>query len=149
MYVKEGPTPGTGREELTCYQDKVFRVRVNRTEPMFFYCSQGNHCPQGMVGAINPSGNQTLSAYAQNAIGRAVFAPFPDQISGGVFAHPTKDDEYPDDDYSDDEEKTGSPSTSADSGRETNEGGAGSGASMLTRHSAGALISFMVAVALV
>ncbi|KAH6692393.1 AFG1-like ATPase-domain-containing protein [Plectosphaerella plurivora] len=71
--------------------DQVFKVTVEHEEPMFIYCSQGsgNHCPRGMVAAINPSGNQTLSAYAQNAIGRAIFSPFPDEPFGGVFGPPS------------------------------------------------------------
>lgn len=71
--------------------DQVFKVTVNHTDPMFIYCSQGNgnHCPRGMVAAINPSGNKTLSAYAQNAIGRAIFSPFPDEAFGGVFGAPS------------------------------------------------------------
>ncbi|KAI1862981.1 hypothetical protein JX265_009027 [Neoarthrinium moseri] len=32
----------------------VFQITVNNTNPIWFYCSQGNHCSQGMVGVINP-----------------------------------------------------------------------------------------------
>ena len=43
-----------------------FRVQVkNASAPMWFYCSQGQHCQGGMVGVINPpkSGERTLDAY--------------------------------------------------------------------------------------
>ncbi|KAJ4390286.1 hypothetical protein N0V85_007373 [Neurospora sp. IMI 360204] len=33
--------------------DNVFRVTVNSTTPLWFYCSQGKHCQAGMVGAVN------------------------------------------------------------------------------------------------
>lgn len=32
----------------------VFVVTVNNTDPIWFYCSQGSHCQDGMVGVINP-----------------------------------------------------------------------------------------------
>ncbi|KAK1773248.1 Cupredoxin [Copromyces sp. CBS 386.78] len=33
--------------------ENVFRVTVNSTTPLWFYCSQGKHCQAGMVGAVN------------------------------------------------------------------------------------------------
>ena len=125
---------------------------------MFFYCSQGNHCPQGMVGAINPSGNQTLSAYAQNAVGRPVFSPVPDHVFGGEFVHPSRDDGYSDDDEDETETATGatssaSPSATAGSGNgsendeDESENGNESGASVLLGQTVGAVFSFMMAVA--
>ncbi|UKZ47092.1 hypothetical protein TrVGV298_001306 [Trichoderma virens] len=47
--------------------DKVFRVEVNGTDPIPFYSSQGNECAGGMVGIINPKGNQTLDDYKKRA----------------------------------------------------------------------------------
>ncbi|PWW72467.1 hypothetical protein C7212DRAFT_227250 [Tuber magnatum] len=32
----------------------TFTVNITHTDPIFFYCSQGRHCQQGFVGAINP-----------------------------------------------------------------------------------------------
>ena len=40
---------------------------VNNTDPMPFYSSQGDECPHGMVGIINPSQNQTLNDYKTSA----------------------------------------------------------------------------------
>ena len=50
----------------------VFRVMVNSTDPIFFYCTIEGHCQGGMVGAVNPSSDETLDNYknmAQNAEG--------------------------------------------------------------------------------
>ncbi|KAL7933638.1 hypothetical protein V8C35DRAFT_303473 [Trichoderma chlorosporum] len=47
--------------------DKVFRVEINGTDPIAFYSSQGNECASGMVGIVNPSGNQTLADYKKRA----------------------------------------------------------------------------------
>ncbi|ORY56604.1 Cupredoxin [Pseudomassariella vexata] len=51
----------------------VFRVTVNDTEPIWFYCTQNfhSHCQGGMVGVVNApsgtSGNNTLAAYKSAA----------------------------------------------------------------------------------
>lgn len=60
----------------------VFRVTVNTTDPIFFYCGFPSHCELGMVGVINPSGSQTLDAYmaaAKTASGTVV----PNGVVGG------------------------------------------------------------------
>ncbi len=31
-----------------------YSIAINDTKPIWFYCSQGKHCQQGMVGVINP-----------------------------------------------------------------------------------------------
>ncbi|KAK3353724.1 Cupredoxin, partial [Lasiosphaeria hispida] len=41
------PTPPT--------PSNVFRVTINSTNPIFFYCGVPGHCGAGMSGAINPS----------------------------------------------------------------------------------------------
>ncbi|KID92372.1 extracellular serine-rich protein [Metarhizium guizhouense ARSEF 977] len=50
---------------------KVFRVTMNNTDPMAFYSSQGDECPKGMVGMVNPSGTETLDDYKKRAGGLA------------------------------------------------------------------------------
>ncbi|EPE29278.1 Cupredoxin [Glarea lozoyensis ATCC 20868] len=48
----------------------TFQVRVNDTEPIFFYCSAPDACRDGMVGVINPNATQTLDVqkkFAANA----------------------------------------------------------------------------------
>lgn len=34
--------------------DKIFTVTINNTDPIWFYCSEVEHCQNGMVGVINP-----------------------------------------------------------------------------------------------
>ncbi|PFH55539.1 hypothetical protein XA68_18083 [Ophiocordyceps unilateralis] len=53
---------------------KVFRVTVNNADPIPFYSSQGDECPHGMVGIINPNGERTLDKYRDQAksLSRAV-----------------------------------------------------------------------------
>jgi hypothetical protein len=43
--------------------DFVFRVEVNDTQPMVFYCAQGPHCTRGMHGVVNGQGDETLRSY--------------------------------------------------------------------------------------
>lgn len=47
--------------------DKVFRVTVNNTNPLPFYSSQGDECPKGMVGIINPTDKESLDDYKKRA----------------------------------------------------------------------------------
>ncbi|KAF2194521.1 hypothetical protein K469DRAFT_725840 [Zopfia rhizophila CBS 207.26] len=44
----------------------TYTIRVMNKQPIWFYCSQGKHCQEGMVGAINAatSGNKTVEAFA-------------------------------------------------------------------------------------
>lgn len=32
----------------------TYTIQVKDTNPMWYYCSQANHCQEGMVGVINP-----------------------------------------------------------------------------------------------
>lgn len=32
----------------------TFTITVNNTDPIWYYCPQGDHCQAGMVGVINP-----------------------------------------------------------------------------------------------
>lgn len=45
----------------------MFRVKINNTEPMFFYSSQGKECPDGMVGIINGNSTRNLKDYKDQA----------------------------------------------------------------------------------
>ncbi|KAK4228553.1 hypothetical protein QBC38DRAFT_150660 [Podospora fimiseda] len=64
---------------------QVFRIRINNSDPIVFYCSQNNgqHCKNGMFGIINPTmgGASTLAGYRQLAL-QAGNATSP---SGGPF----------------------------------------------------------------
>jgi hypothetical protein len=47
----------------------TFRIEVNDTEPIFYYCSAPGACFQGMIGVINPNSTFTFAdqfAYTQN-----------------------------------------------------------------------------------
>jgi len=47
----------------------TWTINVKTADPIWLFCSQGDHCEAGMVAVINPpqSGPQTLSAYAAKA----------------------------------------------------------------------------------
>jgi plastocyanin len=45
----------------------TFTIMVENTNPIWFYCSQGKHCQAGMVGAINPTAQKTLSDFKSRA----------------------------------------------------------------------------------
>ncbi|KAE8445896.1 hypothetical protein EG329_012675 [Mollisiaceae sp. DMI_Dod_QoI] len=48
----------------------IFRVRVNDTDPIFYYCSAPGACFEGMIGVINPNVTATFAQqfnYTQNA----------------------------------------------------------------------------------
>ncbi|KAJ4362654.1 hypothetical protein N0V95_001362 [Ascochyta clinopodiicola] len=44
----------------------TYTIRVPDDKPIWFYCSQGKHCQEGMVGAINApaSGEKTMQAFS-------------------------------------------------------------------------------------
>lgn len=46
-------------------------MTVANTDPVPFYSSQGDECPKGMVGIINPSDKETLDDYKKRASGLA------------------------------------------------------------------------------
>ncbi|KID92013.1 extracellular serine-rich protein [Metarhizium guizhouense ARSEF 977] len=62
-----------------------FQVKVNSTDPIFFYCAQTilEHCKNGMSGVVNPSSSQTLSAY-KNAAKSVSTASHPANSFGGT-----------------------------------------------------------------
>jgi len=47
-------------------KDAVFNLRINDTQPIYFFCSVGKHCTNGMFGvingAVNVGGNTTVVA---------------------------------------------------------------------------------------
>ncbi|KHN95700.1 extracellular serine-rich protein [Metarhizium album ARSEF 1941] len=62
-----------------------FQVKVNSTDPVFFYCAQTilEHCRNGMAGVVNPSSSQTLGAY-KNAAKSVGTASHPASVFGGT-----------------------------------------------------------------
>ncbi|KAJ4315984.1 hypothetical protein N0V94_005676 [Neodidymelliopsis sp. IMI 364377] len=51
----------------------TYTIRVSDNKPIWFYCSQGKHCQEGMVGAINApeSGDKTMNAFTALAANAA------------------------------------------------------------------------------
>ncbi|KAI9052754.1 hypothetical protein LZ554_003027 [Drepanopeziza brunnea f. sp. 'monogermtubi'] len=48
----------------------IFRLKINDTDPLFFYCSAPGACLEGMVGVVNPNATHSYAnqfAYSQNA----------------------------------------------------------------------------------
>lgn len=69
---------------LPANQANMFSVNItsSTTFPLFFYCGVPGHCRNAMVGVINPSTAQTLSAYqAQSRAATSVVVP--PAVAGG------------------------------------------------------------------
>ncbi|KAK0716349.1 Cupredoxin [Lasiosphaeris hirsuta] len=58
-------------------------VVVNTTEPLYYYCSVGAHCANGMVAAINPAADKTVTALKTSAKGKTAVKP--SGVYGGKF----------------------------------------------------------------
>ncbi|KAJ2896191.1 hypothetical protein MKZ38_005759 [Zalerion maritima] len=110
-----GYMPTSGGEN-----EKVFQVTMNSTDPMVFYCTQSNHCAQGMIGVVNADDGQ-LDGYKTNASAIAN-AVAPKSVFGGVL---TTEADASDDDDSDDGDDGGDSSDSSGDGDQDDEGAAG------------------------
>ncbi|EAA27829.1 hypothetical protein GE21DRAFT_6007 [Neurospora crassa] len=65
--------------------DNVFRVTVNSTTPLWFYCSQGKHCQAGMVGAVNAKSTDDFDKFKTAAKAAASnVTPAGDVFGGSV-----------------------------------------------------------------
>ncbi|MCJ1369350.1 hypothetical protein MMC20_000561 [Loxospora ochrophaea] len=51
---------------LNATEKPVFTIPIKDKTPIWYYCSQKNHCQKGMVGVINPpaTGNKTEASFA-------------------------------------------------------------------------------------
>ncbi|PSN75035.1 hypothetical protein BS50DRAFT_480015 [Corynespora cassiicola Philippines] len=67
----------------------TYTIRVMDEKPVWFYCSQGQHCQAGMVGAINApeTGNKTVEAFT-NLARAATENLSPGQVAGQGNASP-------------------------------------------------------------
>ncbi|KAH0394408.1 hypothetical protein KCU89_g11394, partial [Aureobasidium melanogenum] len=65
----------------------TFTITINNTDPIWYYCPQGDHCQAGMVGVINSpsSGNQNIDGFI-NAASTAGSSTVPSQVYGGNLA---------------------------------------------------------------
>jgi hypothetical protein len=69
------------------YDFPTFDIIVNDTSPIWFYCSQTDHCVKGMVGAINanPNSNKSFADFQRLAVTSNIDIPIiPEFIAGGV-----------------------------------------------------------------
>ncbi len=66
-------------------QKNIFRTIVNATDPVYYYCSVGAHCANGMVAAVNPAADKTVAAYKAASKGktskRPTAAPYGGQMT--------------------------------------------------------------------
>ncbi|KAH9209137.1 Cupredoxin [Leptodontidium sp. 2 PMI_412] len=62
----------------------VFQVKVQNTDPMWFFCATPTHCQGGMVGVVNPpSSGNSLATYKANAAGTSS-SNSAGKVQGGV-----------------------------------------------------------------
>ncbi|KAM7218534.1 Cupredoxin [Rhypophila decipiens] len=103
----------------------VFRVTVNSTSPIFFYCGVPGHCEGGMAGVVNPSssGSETLDAYKNAAQNANTVAPA--NVFGGVLG--PADDSSSSSTTTTTASGTGTSSTMSPTGGNSASGGAGGG----------------------
>jgi len=66
--------------------DMVFSTTVNSTGPIWFYCSLGSHCQEGMVGVVNPPADQSITDYMNAAMAFQGKASAPTARQGGMFS---------------------------------------------------------------
>lgn len=69
---------------------------IENTDPIFVYCSVGDHCQDGMVAVIN-EGSDTLDSY-KSAASDASDNVSPDSPFGGAESDESEDGEDEDDD---------------------------------------------------
>lgn len=67
--------------ETSTENDFVFRVEVNDTNPIVFYCAQAVHCTRGMHGVVNGNGDETLKSY-RDSINVNFEATVPSVVNG-------------------------------------------------------------------
>jgi len=95
--VSQGPfdspcSPSTGGiySGLVGSTKNKFIVKVNDTNPIWFYCSVGSHCQSGMVGVINPPSGKTLDDYRSGA--QSANTVQPSTPGGGVLTDKVEPD---------------------------------------------------------
>ncbi|KAK2020745.1 hypothetical protein LX32DRAFT_294603 [Colletotrichum zoysiae] len=87
---KKGFFSGTKHPQVVSYNElNFYRVRINDTSPLFFYCAVPGSCKdEHMIGAVNPNITQTFETQMQytsnTSIELAPGDPFPSEVP-----HPT------------------------------------------------------------
>ncbi|RFU33056.1 hypothetical protein B7463_g3296, partial [Scytalidium lignicola] len=62
--------------------ENIYLLEVTTTDPIWYYCSVGKHCPAGMVGVINPPADLTVDDYKDAAKNATVVSPA--TVQGGT-----------------------------------------------------------------
>lgn len=64
----------------------TYEIVINNTKPIWFYCSQANHCVNGMVGAINAnaSSNMSFTDFQELAMNSGIINPVIPPIESGT-----------------------------------------------------------------
>ncbi|KAF3217257.1 hypothetical protein TWF679_002274 [Orbilia oligospora] len=65
----------------------TFSIKVEDSNPIWYYCTVGKHCQGGMVGVINPGPKDDLKAYIA-ASKKAPSNVSPKEVNGGTVASP-------------------------------------------------------------
>ncbi|RVD85416.1 uncharacterized protein DFL_003739 [Arthrobotrys flagrans] len=65
----------------------TFTIKVEDSNPIWYYCTVGKHCQGGMVGVINPGPKDDLKAYIA-ASKKADSNVSPKEVNGGTVANP-------------------------------------------------------------
>ncbi|RDL34599.1 uncharacterized protein BP5553_07727 [Venustampulla echinocandica] len=82
---KQGFWSGFHPLNVVASNPPAFLIKINDTQPIFFYCSAPGACIDGMIGAINPNSTQTLDIqedFARNST--LAFSPgenFPAEVA--------------------------------------------------------------------
>lgn len=126
--------------------DMMFSVMVNSTNPIWLYCSQGNHCQSGMSMVVNPpdSGPNTLDAYMEAAKGvQTAMSPSTGVAGGVVLANVEGDAE----ESGSSSNSTASASSGSTTGSKTGSATAGAASASATGAAAGMVRPFAAVVA--
>ncbi|KAI9754060.1 MAG: hypothetical protein M4579_004880 [Chaenotheca gracillima] len=70
-----------------------FVLTINDTEPIYYYCSQEEHCQGGMVGVINPPNDSALTDYRKASNGADENVAPKTGPMGGIFSTGDDDDD--------------------------------------------------------
>jgi plastocyanin len=69
-------------------QFEQWAFKVDKTDPLWFYCRVGQHCANGMVFAVNPTADKTYDQFSANAKGSGA-SPSGSSSGGGSGAPPS------------------------------------------------------------
>lgn len=80
------PVPAPAPGAPPTQSNEVFQIEVKDAKPIWFYCAQGKHCQNGMVGVVNQNfDNQEFSLRRHRELAKGVQGPagVPGVVQGG------------------------------------------------------------------